>query len=278
MTNNILLISCSDKPGLIFNITRILYNLGLNIIRNGEFVERKTSHFFMRTVFSGLFQEEILLSELKDCLPENAVVHLSDNRKKKIVVLATREHHCLSDLLLRNAFDELHAGILCVVSNHEVLRPLTEKFEIPFHYLPHEQYSRHDHEAAIRDIISSYDPDYIVLAKYMRILSPEFVARFNNKIINIHHSFLPAFIGANPYAQAYNRGVKIIGATAHFVNDLLDEGPIIAQQVIPVDHTHSAAEMARAGHEVERMVLANALSLVFNEQVFVYGNKTIIFD
>ena len=133
MTNNILLISCSDKPGLIFNITRILFNMGLNIIRNGEFVERKTSHFFMRTVFSGSFHEETLLTELKSCLPENALVHLSNNRKKKIVVLATREHHCLSDLLLRNAFDELHAGILCVVSNHEVLRPLTEKFEILLH-------------------------------------------------------------------------------------------------------------------------------------------------
>jgi formyltetrahydrofolate deformylase len=159
-----------------------------------------------------------------------------------------------------------------------VLKSLVEKFNVPFYYVGHEERSREQHEEELLKVIRNYNPDFLVLAKYMRILSPSFIDNFANRIINIHHSFLPAFIGANPYAQAYERGVKIIGATAHFVNNNLDEGPIIAQNVIPVTHSQSAKEMAQAGRDVEKIVLANALELVFNEKVFVYRNKTIIFD
>ncbi|TGD79622.1 formyltetrahydrofolate deformylase [Hymenobacter wooponensis] len=277
-TPYLLLIRCPDEPGLIYHISRVLYGHGLNILRNDEFVERTASSFFMRTEFTGTFHADALLQELREALPAAADIRLSDNRPKNIVLLVTKEHHCLSELLVRHAFQELHARILAVVSNHEVLGDLTRQFGVPFHYVSHEGKSREAHEAEVREVLDGYAPEYVVLAKYMRILSPEFVAAYANRLINIHHSFLPAFVGASPYAQAYERGVKIIGATAHFVNEQLDQGPIIAQSVIPIDHTHSAAEMAQAGRDVEKIVLARSLRLVFAERVFVHRNKTIIFD
>ena len=279
MLSNILLINCPDESGLVFKVTSILYNkYNLNIIRNGEFVERNFNHFFMRTEFSGEFEREQLLKDLYEVLPENVDIKLTERRKKDIVLLATKEHHCLSDLLIRHAFNELNANILCVISNYDVLEELTRKFDVPFHHISHEEMSREAHEKAVLKTIQQYNPEFVVLAKYMRILSADFVSHFTNRIVNIHHSFLPAFVGANPYAQAYERGVKIIGATAHFVNNALDQGPIIAQSVIPVDHTHSAKEMAQAGRDVEKNVLAKSLKLVLNEQVFVYRNKTVLFE
>ena len=156
--------------------------------------------------------------------------------------------------------------------------PLVQKFGLPFHHVPHEGVSREAHEAQLLAAIEPLRPDYLVLAKYMRVLSPAFVAKFPARIINIHHSFLPAFVGAKPYQQAFDRGVKVIGATAHFVTDQLDQGPIIIQQVIPVDHTHGADDMAQSGRDVEQMVLARALRLVLEDRVFLCGNRTIIFD
>lgn len=278
MNSNILLIHCPDQRGLVYKITSVLYKHELNIISNGEFVERNSGHFFMRTEFSGEFDKSALIKDLYDVLPEGVTIKLSDKKKKDIVLLATKEHHCLSDLLVRHAFDELNANILCVISNYRTLEALTLKFGIPYHYISHEGISRNAHEQKILETLQAYAPELIVLAKYMRILSADFVAHYTNRIINIHHSFLPAFVGANPYAQAYERGVKIIGATAHFVNHDLDQGPIIAQSVIPTDHTHSAKEMAQAGRDVEKIVLAKSLRMVLNEQVFVHGNKTIIFE
>jgi formyltetrahydrofolate deformylase len=278
MTSHILLTQCPDESGLIYKITSIIYKHQLNIISNSEFVERNASRFFMRTEFSGELDAERLLNDLHQILPPGVQLKLSPNKKKDIVLLATKEHHCLSDLLVRFAFDELHANVLAVVSNYNLLEELTQKFKVPFHYISHQDKSREEHEAELLKVIRQYHPEFLVLAKYMRILSPGFVSRFPNRIINIHHSFLPAFIGASPYVQAYERGVKIIGATAHFVSNDLDEGPIIAQNVIPVNHSHNAKDMAQAGRDVEKIVLANALQLVFNERVFVYKNKTIVFD
>ena len=278
MTSHILLTHCPDESGLIAKITGVMYQHRLNILSNGEFVERKANRFFMRTEFSGAFDAEEFMRDLYAALPEKVELKLSPNKKKDIVILATREHHCLGDLLVRFAFNELHANILAVISNYDVLAELTQKFGIPFYPISHANKQRDEHEAQLLSVIDSYQPEFIVLAKYMRILSPAFVSRYNNRIINIHHSFLPAFVGADPYAQAYERGVKIIGATAHFVNNDLDEGPIIAQNVIHVNHSQSAKDMAQAGRDVEKIVLANALRLVFREQVFVYKNKTIIFD
>lgn len=278
MSSHILLIDCPDESGLVYKITSIIYKHSLNIISNGEFVERKFNHFFMRTEFSGNFTRKDLLNDLHNILPSGVTIKLSNNQKKNIVILATKEHHCLSDLLIRHEFNDMQANILCVISNYQFLEELTGKFNIPFHFIDHEHCGREEHEAAIFKKVEEYNPEFLVLAKYMRILSPDIVNKFADKIINIHHSFLPAFVGANPYVKAYERGVKIIGATAHFVNDNLDEGPIIAQSVIPVTHSQSAKEMAQAGRDVEKIVLANALQLVFNERVFVYRNKTIIFD
>ncbi|MCB2377995.1 formyltetrahydrofolate deformylase [Hymenobacter sp. BT635] len=275
---HILLIRCPDEPGLVFKITGVLFRHGLNILRNGEFVERADNCFFMRTEFSGSFEAESLLQELTRVLPTAAEIRLSDNRPKDVVLMATKEHHCLSELLVRHAFGEMNARIVAVISNYPLLGDLTRRFDLPFHYLSHEGKTREAHEAEVLAVLAQYEPEFVVLAKYMRILSSDFVARYANRLINIHHSFLPAFVGASPYAQAYARGVKIIGATAHFVNEQLDQGPIIAQSVIPVDHTQSASEMAQAGRDVEKIVLARSLRLVFAEQVFVHHNKTIIFD
>ena len=274
----LVLIHCPDEPGLVYKITGELFRHGLNIIRNGEFVERAGNHFFMRTEVAGDFEPERLHAALRAVLPPAAEVRLTTNSPKNIVLMATKEHHCLSELLVRHEFGELNARVLAVVSNHEVLGDLTRKFNLPFHHVPHTGRSRETHEAEVLAVLAQYKPEFVVLAKYMRILSSEFVAHYANRLINIHHSFLPAFVGASPYAQAYARGVKIIGATAHFVNEQLDQGPIISQSVIPIDHTQSAHEMAQAGRDVEKIVLARSLKMVFDEQVFVHGNKTVIFD
>ncbi len=272
-----LLIDCPDDKGLICKITNVLFQNNLNIIKNDEYVDKNTNHFFMRTEFAGDLDAKELVKQLKKDLKTDLRIELNPNRKKDIVILCTKEHHCLGDLLIRYAYDELNANILAVVSNHNVLQPLVAKFGIPFHYISHQGKSRPEHEAAVLKALEIYNPEYLVLAKYMRILNPEFVGHYNNRIINIHHSFLPAFIGANPYKQAFERGVKIIGATAHFVNNELDEGPIIAQNVIDVNHRYSAKDMSRAGKDVEKNVLARALKLVFQDRVFIHGNKTIVF-
>jgi formyltetrahydrofolate deformylase len=262
----------------VYDITGVLYRQGLNIIGNQEFVEREHERFFMRTTFSGQMDEASILQQLQEILPPESAVRLTPKRRKKIVVLVTKEQHCLGELLVRHQFDELNADILAVVGNHDTLKKFTHQFGVNFHLVPHEGKTREQHEAAIAEVVRRYNPEYLVLAKYMRILSPDFVAQFPNRVINIHHSFLPAFVGASPYRQAYERGVKIIGATAHFVNNDLDEGPIIVQNVIPVDHTYSVRDMVQTGKDVEKISLARALKLVFEDKVFVSGNKTIVFD
>jgi formyltetrahydrofolate deformylase len=278
MPSNILRIDCPDEKGLIHKITGVLFKSGLNIISNHEFVEKTRNLFFMRSEFSGEFDHQQILEYLLEILPQGANVKITSQGKKNIIVLVTKEQHCLGDILMRNHFDELDINILAVISNYEKLKELTMKFDVPFYHIPHGELSREAHETELLKIIEPFSPDYLVLAKYMRVLTPDFISRFENKIINIHHSFLPAFKGASPYRQAYDRGVKVIGATAHFVNNDLDEGPIIAQSTIPVVHSHSAADMAKAGADVEKIVLAKSLKLVMEERVFVSGNKTIIFD
>lgn len=274
----ILRIDCPDETGLVHKITGVLYYHGLNVVRNDEYVDRENGQFFMRTEFSGQANPDKITSGLKGILPNYANVYLTTRQVKDVVILVTKEHHCLSDLLIRHAYGELPMQIRAVVGNHQVLEPLTERFRVPFHYVPHNDVSREAHEAQISEIIGTYRPDYLVLAKFMRVLTPAFTRQYANRIVNIHHSFLPAFIGANPYRQAYQRGVKIIGATAHFVSDDLDEGPIITQDVIHINHSKSAAQLAAAGKDVEKVVLAKALKLVLEDRVFIYGNRTIIFE
>lgn len=214
-------ITCKDEKGLVYRISEILLENGLNIIKNDEFVDNEKALFFMRTEVSGIAEPEKVIDQLKKQLGDCSI-ELSQNESKNVVVLVTKEHHCLADLLIRNQFKDLNFNILAVVGNYENLRELTEKFNIPFIYIPAENIMREEHEEKIKTVLQDYNYDYLVLAKFMRILSPDFVKNFEGKIINIHHSFLPAFIGANPYKQAFERGVKIIGATAHFVTNDLD--------------------------------------------------------
>jgi len=273
----IIKISCSDKKGLVYHISDILFKNELNIEKNSEYVDEENKKFFFRARVFGEFDTQRLTEELRSALPTDAQISIEKRRKKDIVLMATKESHSLGDILIKHYSGELNANILAVIANHDTLRDLVEKFDLPYHYISAKDKSRTDHEKEVLSVLKSYDLDYIVLAKYMRILSSEFVKKYEGKIINIHHSFLPAFIGANPYKQAYERGVKIIGATAHFVNDNLDEGPIIHQDVIRVNHEYNWKDMQRAGREVEKSVLNHALDLVFDDRVFVYNNKTIIF-
>ena len=277
MNKYVLKIKCSDAKGLIYKISNVLYKNDLNIEKNSEYVDGQNKKFFFRARLDGSIDTQKIESQLKSVMPKDAVITLNKKVKKQIIILATKESHALGDILLKYDSKELNANILCVVSNHNDLRGLVEKFGIDYHFVSSEDLSREEHEGRVLSILGNYEVDYLVLAKYMRILSKDFVGKYEQKIINIHHSFLPAFIGANPYKQAYNRGVKIIGATAHFVNNNLDEGPIIAQDVISVNHEQNWKDMQKAGRNVEKTVLSNALDLVFDDRIFVYKNRTIIF-
>ncbi len=276
MNSYTLLIDTIDAKGLVYNISKVLYEHKLNIEQNAEYVDNEVNKFFMRTVISGDFNYNSLLDDLNSVVPKESHIRLSKNAKKDIVLLVTKESHVLGDLLIRYIAGELNANIKAVISNHDVLGELVEKFNIPFHHISAENITREDHEDLMIDMINQYNPDIIVLAKYMRILTSKFVSEFEGKVLNIHHSFLPAFIGANPYKQAHKRGVKIIGATAHYVTNDLDEGPIISQDVVRVDHSFSWQDMRRSGRNVEKVVLSNALQLLLDDKVFVYGNKTVI--
>jgi formyltetrahydrofolate deformylase len=276
--SHVLLIECPDRVGLIHGITGVLLSHGANIVSNDEFVDPQSARFFMRTEFTGEIAEGELTHDLRSALPESAQVRLAGGKAKAMVVFAGKEPHCLGDLLMRHAIGELNVVIQAVISNHGTLQPLVEKFEIPFFHLPCGSDDRSDHEQKILAVLRRFTPEFIVLAKFMRILTPSFVAEYPQRIINVHHSFLPAFIGAQPYRQAYHRGVKIIGATSHFVTEQLDDGPIITQNILPVTHAHTAQSMAQEGREIEKIVLARALQLVTEDRVFISGNKTIIFE
>ncbi len=272
------LIDANDEKGLVYKVSKLFYEKDLNILTNNEFVDKVNNKFFMRSVVDGEVTKEELLLGLKKVLPLDSSLQVIEPKRKNIIIMATKEMHALGDILIRHEAGELEANILAVISNYDTLQPLVEKFDIPFVCVSHEGLDRAEHEEKILQELAKFSEiDYIVLAKYMRILTPRFVENFENRIINIHHSFLPAFIGANPYKQAYDRGVKIIGATAHFVNNNLDEGPIIAQDVTEVNHAYSWKDMQRLGRDVEKVVLSHALKLALEDRIFVYANKTVIF-
>jgi len=271
------LIDCEDAKGLVYKISKVFYDRDLNIDSNREFVDKAQGKFFMRTVVTGSFDVNELENALKEVSPLNARLKVILPKRKKIVILATKESHALGDILIRHEAGELNADIEAVIANHDILERLVRRFDIPFFHVSAKDLTRTEHEEQIMKLIDLHQFDYIVLAKYMRILTSGFVSSYPQQIINIHHSFLPAFIGANPYKQAFERGVKIIGATAHFVTDDLDEGPIIAQDVIPVNHRFEWRDMQSAGRDVEKIVLSRALNFVLNDRVFVHGNKTIVF-
>lgn len=274
----ILLTECSDAVGLIAKITSVCFKYQYNIIHQDQFAS-EDQRFFMRSVLDGNFEHaQNFLSEIKSVLPSDAKVRLNDQRRRRMAVLVTKEAHCLGDILINAYSGALNADIVAVAGNYDTLSDLSSKFDVPFYLVSHEGISREEQEERMCKVIDDCNADYVVLAKYMRILSPQMVAHFPlGKLINIHHSFLPAFIGAKPYQQAFDRGVKIIGATAHFVTDNLDEGPIIVQDVIKVNHRYTAQTMAKAGRDVERLVLMRALNKILDDKVFIHGNKTVVF-
>lgn len=286
----IVLVDCPDEVGLIHRITGVLGAHRLNIESNHEFVDTEARHFFFRAEVVPTVGQAAscgttgaLADELVRVLPPAAIVRITRAERRPIVVCATREPHCLGELLLLDAVGDLPGRIMAVVSNHDTLRGLVERFGLPFHHVPHHDpegrdLPRAEHEEALAGVIDVYAPHYVVLARYMRVLSEDFVGRYPDRIVNIHHSFLPAFAGASPYRQAFARGVKVIGATAHMVTAELDDGPIIAQDVIHVDHTFTPERMAQAGRDVEKLVLAKAVRLVLEERVFLHGRRTVVFE
>jgi formyltetrahydrofolate deformylase len=273
----VITIQCTDQIGLVAKISGLLAHDRYNIISMHEHVDKTENLFFMRLEVSKLSEGTLLEQKLRELLPAGALINVNPDAIKKVIVMVTKEYHCLADILVRNYFKTLGARVQCVIGNYTNLEDICKRFDVPFYHVPFEN-SNTEAEQQVLDIIKLHEHDYIVLAKFMRILSPDFVGCFPRKIINIHHSFLPAFAGANPYKQAFERGVKLVGATAHFVTDELDEGPIIAQQIISADHSLTAGDMMKAGKEIETAVLAKALKVVFDDRVFIYKNKTVVLE
>ncbi|MGB3401827.1 MAG: formyltetrahydrofolate deformylase [Microcoleaceae cyanobacterium] len=276
-----LLLSCADQTGLVAKIANFIYANGGNIIHADQHTDTAAEMFLTRIEWElagfNLAKEVIAPAFSAIAKPFNASwqIHFSDNIPK-IALWVTKQDHCLLDLLWRWQAKELNADISLIISNHTDLQPIADQFDIEFCYLPISKDTKVDQEAHQLELLQKHNIDLVVLAKYMQILSADFVAKFPN-IINIHHSFLPAFPGANPYQRAYKRGVKIIGATAHYVTEDLDEGPIIEQDVIRVSHRDTVADLIRKGKDMERLVLARAVRLHLQNRVLVYNHRTVVF-
>lgn len=271
----LLKITCQDRKGIVAEVSSAIFNLGGFIHTFDQFSDPDTNGFFMRAVFETEETEEILRTSFQKF---SMTWELRDLEKKpNLLILCSKERHCLNNLLNKQKTGLLSANISLIISNHTLLQEMANWYNLPFFHLPITPETKEIQEKEIQRLIQEYNIDYIVLARYMQILSPEFCTKFSGKIINIHHSFLPSFKGANPYLQAYERGVKVIGATAHFVTPLLDEGPIIHQETISVDHSYTAAELARNGADVEAIVLSKAVKYVVEGKVFIDKNKTVVF-
>ena len=277
-----LLISCPDSPGLVAKIANFIYANGGNIIHADQHTDCATSLFLIRIEWQleGFNLPRLAISTAFTAIakPLNATwqLHFSDTLPK-IAVWVTKQDHCLWDLLWRHQTKELPGNISMVMSNHQDLEAIAKQFNLDFYYLPITQENKLEQEAKQLELLHKYEIDLVVLAKYMQILSPELIDQFPN-IINIHHSFLPAFPGAKPYHRAHTRGVKIIGATAHYVTKDLDEGPIIEQEVVRVNHQDSVKDLIRKGKDLEKLVLSRAVRLHLQHKVLVYNNKTVVFS
>lgn len=276
------LISCKDQKGIIANTTSSVAAHGGNIVYIDQHVGGQDEVFFMRfeAVFADsntakLFKSEFVSGPATDF--EMNVEFYSDTHTPVMALMVSKYDHCLYDLLGRYRSDELNVEIPLILSNHKDMEPIAKSFDIPFFHIPVSAGNKKEAEAAQLGLLKEHQVDFIVLARYMQILSPEFVSQFENAIINIHHSFLPAFPGAKPYHSAYKRGVKIIGATSHYVTKDLDEGPIVEQAVTSVDHAHSIKDLIDKGRDLEKLVLARAVKKHVEHKVLVYKNRTIVF-
>lgn len=280
----ILLIHCADQPGLVAAISNFIANNGGNIVDLDQHVDDEQGVFFMRVEWS-LERFRIPADAIADSFGEAIAdrygmqwrLHFSDERPR-MAIFASRLPHCLTDLLARWQSGEWAVDIPLIVSNHETLRPVAEQFGPEFRVFDITHENKHAQEQRELTLLQEYGIDFIVLARYMQVLSPVLIDAFASRIINIHHSFLPAFPGARPYHSAHERGVKIIGATSHYVTEELDAGPIIAQDVTPITHRDPVETLIRKGRDLERVVLARAVWYHLQRKVLSYGNRTVVFD
>ncbi len=277
-----LLISCPDQPGIVAAVSQFIFEHHGNILESDQYSTNQHEYsFFIRIQFGeesfSLPPAELVtaFTPIADRFHMQWSVHYSRQRKR-VAIFVSKQDHCLNDVLWRWKRDELAMDIPFIVSNHPNMEALAKMYAIPYYYFPIQRETRHTDQQRMLDFLAD-QVDFLVLARYMQILEPFFVDAYPHRIINIHHSFLPAFIGANPYQRAFERGVKLIGATAHYVTSSLDEGPIIAQDVIHCNHRDTADDLVRKGRDVERLVLAEAIRLHIEDRVLVYENKTIVF-
>jgi formyltetrahydrofolate deformylase len=282
VTAAVLLISCPDRPGLVHAVAEFVLEIRGNIVHAEQHIDREAGVFFQRVEFDlegarlGPADVEAAFAPVAERFGMDVRLRFTDERPR-IAVLVSREAHCLGDLLGRWRSGELPADIATVISNHPDHAALADFSGVPFHHLPTTPETRTASEAALVDLLHEHDVELVVLARYMQVLSDQVLTAFPMRIINIHHSFLPAFVGAKPYHQAQQRGVKLIGATAHYATSELDEGPIIAQDVTAVSHRDSVADMVRKGRDLETVVLARAVRAHVEHRTLVFGNKTIVF-
>ncbi|MFM8937390.1 MAG: formyltetrahydrofolate deformylase [Actinomycetota bacterium] len=273
-------LQCEDRSGIVNALTSAVLEINGNILENQQFTDSITNTFVMRTRFEFSGSLADAKTSLSARLSQfNPTLNIRDaNQAKRALILVTKASHCLRDLLYLRDLEEMPADFPVVVGNHEDLNPLVESHGIPFVYLDTEKLSKEEVEREIEGLTKAHNIDFLILARYMQILSPEFCRNFADRIINIHHSFLPGFKGARPYHQAHDKGVKVIGATAHFVTSDLDEGPIIEQDVTRVNHSASPEEFVAIGRDIERRVLSSAVKLYAEDRIFIVGNRTIVFS
>jgi len=278
-----LLLSCPDQKGLVAGISQFIFQRGGNILNLDEYVESEEKMFFTRVEWS---MEEVQLSnsefekkfsELAKNISAEWEIKYSNN-KNRLAIFVSKSEHCIQEILWLYSIGELNAQIELIISNHDDLEYLAKQYNIPFHLFPVTVQNKLEQETKELELLRKNRIDTIILARYMQVLSNNFIKEYPFKIINIHHSFLPAFMGANPYRQAYEKGVKIIGATSHYVTEVLDEGPIIEQDVTRITHRDSPKDLISKGRELERSVLVRAIKYHINNRVIPYGKKTIIFE
>ena len=285
MTSHVatLLVACPDRKGLVASLAQVLYGHGANILDSDQHTDPVAGMFFQRLRFdlSSLTTDRVSLERGIREVGERMQMDWKlayGNQVRRVAIFVSKQEHCLYDLLIRHRAGELACEIAFVISNHPDAGSIANHFGVPFHHLPVTAATKDAQEAAAVELIESGKIDLIVLARYMQILSPEFVARYPSRIINIHHSFLPAFVGANPYKQAYEKGVKLIGATSHYVTAELDQGPIIEQATIRCSHRDSIEDLVRKGRDLEKRALAQAVRFHLQDRILVYAGKTVVFD
>lgn len=281
MFTYVVTLQCSDAPGIVRAASSAIFALGGNIIENDQFTDPVTGQFCMRTRFETEIGEvEAVVTQLSEELSTFAPtlgVRLENVRRRALIMVSTLDH-CLADLLYLREQGDLPLDIAAVVSNHDDCAPLAERYGVPFYEIPVTAATKPAAETQLRSLIAEHQVDFVVLARYMQVLSPELCAELSGRAINIHHSFLPAFKGAKPYRQAYERGVKIIGATCHYVTSDLDEGPIIDQDVVHVSHARRPHDLESLGRDIERKVLSRSVRLLAEDRVALVGKRTIVFS